>query len=250
MESINSRINNVSIVTAHFNEGPIFLQLIDKWYIKLNQYFGNNFEIIIIDDHSNDYQFEKLNMHISNYDQKVKLFRNNKNLGAGYSFKIGIDRASKEYIVTIDSDGQFNLEDFIRHFDKIKTPNDVLIFERLKKKDSWFYFYGAKLSNNLCNLIFATKFNDFTSAYKVFPKNIINTNRLLSKQMNYSVDHTAHLILNGANFIKIFVNVNDLEKTNSFSSKVLSRGVNRILFILLLFIIRTLHKRSELIWGN
>ena len=62
-----------------------------------------DFEIIVIyDDNENeDYQYIK---DIENLDKRIKVIKNNKNIGAGLSRNVGIQNASGDYIAFLDCD--------------------------------------------------------------------------------------------------------------------------------------------------
>ena len=62
-----------------------------------------DFEIIVIyDDNENeDYQYIK---DIENLDKRIKVIKNNKNIGAGLSRNVGIQNANGDYIAFLDCD--------------------------------------------------------------------------------------------------------------------------------------------------
>ncbi|MEC4817072.1 MAG: glycosyltransferase [Scytonema sp. PMC 1069.18] len=68
----------------------------------LNQTFAN-FEFIIIDDCSTDSSWEIINDY-ANKDQRIKLFKNEENLGLTKSLKKGFKLAQGEYIARQDAD--------------------------------------------------------------------------------------------------------------------------------------------------
>ena len=88
-----------------------------------------NIKIIIVNDGSKD----KTSNILSSYSSKqnIKIINNEKNLGAGISFEIGISeflKSNSNYLIKIDGDNQFNKEDVLKikktfnsnHFDYIK----------------------------------------------------------------------------------------------------------------------------------
>ncbi len=62
-----------------------------------------DFEIIVIydDSENEDYQYIK---NIENLDKRIKVIKNNKNIGAGLSRNVGIQNASGDYIAFLDCD--------------------------------------------------------------------------------------------------------------------------------------------------
>ena len=74
----------------------------------LNQTF-KKFEIIIIydDEDKEDLDYVKT---IKNLDKRIKLYINNKNIGAGFSRNLGIKKSTGKYICFIDADDIWHKE--------------------------------------------------------------------------------------------------------------------------------------------
>lgn len=87
----------ISVVVSAFNVEKYIEKSINSI---LNQTYSD-IELIIVEDCSTD---QTLNIIKSFTDTRIKLIQNPLNLGAGYSRKIGIENATGNYIITIDSD--------------------------------------------------------------------------------------------------------------------------------------------------
>ena len=115
-----------------------------------------NFEIIIVDDFSND-KSKEIIKNIQLTDKRLKLIENKKNMGTLYSRCIGALLSKGKYIFCLDNDDLFFDEDVFEHaYNKsIKNNLDILSFRALyinnyfdgisKMKD--FHFFNIK--NNL-----------------------------------------------------------------------------------------------------
>jgi len=88
----------ISIVIPTYNEenniGHVLADIRENFQ-------GQDYEIIVVDDGSVDNTFEKLKA-----EKNIILIRNNKNRGYGKSIKIGVERSSGEIIIMMDADGQ------------------------------------------------------------------------------------------------------------------------------------------------
>ena len=62
-----------------------------------------NLEIIIIDDCSTDYTFNVIE-EIAKSDKRIKLYKNNQNLGIAETLNLGLKYASGEFIARMDGD--------------------------------------------------------------------------------------------------------------------------------------------------
>ena len=68
----------------------------------LNQTY-NNFEVIIVDDKSNDETINFLKV-LSQKDSRIKIYFNNSNFGIGKTRNILLEHATGDYLIFIDSD--------------------------------------------------------------------------------------------------------------------------------------------------
>lgn len=84
----------ISVIIPFFNR---FESVNNAIYSVLNQTY-HNWELILIDDRSDE-------IYISNFhDDRIKLIRNEKNLGPGASRQKGVENSSGDFICFLDSD--------------------------------------------------------------------------------------------------------------------------------------------------
>ena len=84
----------------------------------INQSY-NNLEVIIIYDDTNLNDFEFL-QKIAKSDNRIKIVKNEKKLGAGLSRNIGIERSEGKYIAFLDADD-------VWHRDKLKNQIKIML---------------------------------------------------------------------------------------------------------------------------
>ena len=138
--------NSASIVIPIFNEEENILILLEE--IQLTCNFFNYYEIIIVDDKSNDDSVIKiLQKKINN----LNLLKNNKNMGQSYCLYKGVKEAKFETIVTLDGDLQNDPKDIKTLFDEyLKNNNTKLVSGiRKKRKDSIIKIISSKIANNV-----------------------------------------------------------------------------------------------------
>lgn len=98
----------VSILITNYNYARYLNRCIRSC---INQSF-NDYEIIIIDDNSNDNSHKILKQASKNFD-KLKVYYNNVNIGLGASCARGVSVARGKYIVRVDADDYIS-EDFLK----------------------------------------------------------------------------------------------------------------------------------------
>ena len=84
---------------------PVYnkLENIKKCFATLLQQTYNNFEIIIVDDNSEDETINYLK-NLSTHDTRIKVYFNESNLGIGQTRNTLLNYATGDYIIFIDSD--------------------------------------------------------------------------------------------------------------------------------------------------
>lgn len=236
-------MKSISIVTAAFNECPGIIQLAKEWLAFFDQHPDiSGGEIIICDDHSSIDQYESLRNSFKE-NPRVVILRNDVNEGPGFSFQKAIAQAKYEWTLIIDSDGQFLIDNVNQMLKALANQDAEIVFTYRKRKfDNDFNRFGQKISNKLCNLIFDSKLQDFSCAFKLVKTSLLQSLRLDARYMNYSLDHTSKLLNSTATWIEIQVicRVAEARERNILSE--IKRAKNRFLYILYLFITQYLRK--------
>lgn len=103
-------------------------EILNKLYTKLVDELTKitlKFEIILVDDYSNDTSW-KIIKEICSNDKRVKGIKLNKNYGQHNAIFCGIKEAKGEYILTMDDDLQHPPEEISKLVDKINDGYDVV----------------------------------------------------------------------------------------------------------------------------
>lgn len=148
----------VSIIIPIFNPGDYFVKCLES---VVNQTL-NEIEIICIDDGSTDDSMTILKKYSKN-DSRFKIFHQN-NLGAGTARNKGIDYASGEYIVFLDSDDWIENDLCEKLFFQAKKLDvDLVLFDtiwylRNERKESVKFFEDNEFNEDFSSFIFDKMF--------------------------------------------------------------------------------------------
>ena len=124
----------ISIVTTAYNEENILEETILEWDSWLNQN-KLNYEIIVYNDGSIDNTLnilKKLNSSLKSFSY----INGSNNRGYGYGMKKAIEKASGDYIVTIDADNQYKIKNLKNFFFIFDSSLLCVTGHRERKKDT------------------------------------------------------------------------------------------------------------------
>ena len=179
---------SLSIIIPVKNEEEIILKTLkefDKsWLTQIDH------EIIIINDNSSD---ETTNLIKNNKFQKINVtLKDNYKKDLGSAIITGIDNSSKKYLSIYMADMSDSLDDLNSYYNEIKSDDslDAIFGSRfIKGSEVTNYpkikFFLNRFSNNLIKIIFFSKYNDFTNAFKIYKKStLLKLYPLVSENFN------------------------------------------------------------------
>jgi glycosyltransferase involved in cell wall biosynthesis len=167
----------LSIVIPVFNEehniAPLYSELVNV-LTKL----GISYEIIFIDDGSEDSSFQVLSsIHTS--DKLVKIIQFRRNFGQTAAFAAGFDAARGDLILTMDADGQNDPNDIPELLTTMKTGDyDFVTGWRVNRKEPLIRKILSTTANYLISRSTQLVIHDRGCSLKLFKREIIKNIRL------------------------------------------------------------------------
>jgi len=224
---------SVSVCAPAYNEEAGIGKVLESWLICLEQGIEDEtiteYEIVLCDDGSKD---NTINVVRNIKNNRIKLIQNPSNQGAGIAIKKAIQASSKQFVITIDSDGQFELNDALNWLKGASV--DAIIFGYREKADRFLLRIGSKLSNKLFNLITTERIQDANCMLKLLPGDLARSLDLRAVGLNYSGEMS--FLVCTSNSKVTWRPISHLERTSGKSSaKFFKDGINRIKFQLFLF---------------
>ncbi len=175
-----------SIVIPVYNEKNRILKTLNSIY----EYFQNeNFEIVIVDDGSNDNTASFIKNKKENIGENIKIISYQPNKGKGYAVKKGIEKAQGKFILFTDADNSTPIEEFKKLLTALKNNNDIAIGSRylpnsdIKIKQSMSRILIGRLGNLLIQLLLVKKIKDTQCGFKLF-KNEVAKNIFKKQTIN------------------------------------------------------------------
>lgn len=174
---MSNRVIDLSIVIPVYNEEENLLSLYQE-IIKATDSLGKNYEIIFVDDGSQDRSYAVLRQ-IQENDHRVKIIRLRRNFGQTAALSAGFDYARGKVIITLDADLQNDPRDFGALLAKIEEGFDVVSGWRQKRRDRFFTRrLPSMVANRFISLLTGVKLHDYGCSLKAFRSEVIKGIRL------------------------------------------------------------------------
>ena len=175
----------ISIVIPIYNEELLIEELIKRTFNAVSK-FTSEFEIILVDDGSQDSSLVKLIQH-NRLEKRIKIVQLSRNYGHQAAYTAGLSIAVGEHIVMMDGDLQDPPELIEEMYNKLKENNtlDIVYAKRKTKKE--------RISRGIMMLIFHKIFKkiikiesaDDVGNFSVFTKEVKDAILLYSEKTRY-----------------------------------------------------------------
>jgi glycosyltransferase involved in cell wall biosynthesis len=195
---------SISVVVPVYNsENSLeqFYKVLSKELKKL----CNDYEIIMVDDGSQDNSYEKLEK-LHNIDHRVRVIQLDGNFGQQNALMCGFHYSTGEYVVTLDDDLQHPPEEISKLKKKIDEGYDVVYGIPIIKQHSGYRKIGSKMTDYVFNRICLKPKNIKISSFRIIRKNIINE---IIKDNTSFVYISAITFKNTSNISNVFVKHNE-----------------------------------------
>jgi len=222
----------LSIVIPYYNEKSIILESIEN----INNFFLNKFEfeIILIDD-GNTNSFHTPDSY--NKYNNLKIYKNPKNYGKGYSIRKGIKLSKGKIILVTDADLSTPINQFDLLHKEYKDGNDLVMGSRstvdskITQKQNFIRIFIGRMFNILVNRLAGLSFSDTQCGFKLFNGQKVKKIIAYSFINRFCIDVEILFLFNKSNFKIVEIGV---EWHNDYNSSVRLMQDSFIMFVDLL----------------
>lgn len=199
----------LSILIPVYNEEKTLLNILER--INESKIENFDFEIIIINDGSDD---DTLNVIKENSDLYDKVINLDKNRGKGYAVKSGLKIATGDYVIFQDADLEYDPKEFIKFTNLInKFSVDVIIGSRFNYSDyTRSHNIANKFGNYILtlffNLLYNTTFTDIYSCYLAFRRDILDVDKLKTNGFEQHAEILCKIVKKSDKFYEVPINYN------------------------------------------
>jgi len=203
----------LSIIIPCYNEINTIKEIIKKVIYNLQQYSFNDYEILVVDDCSNDGTSEILEQ--INLEENIKIFSHKENLGKGAAVQTGIKNITGDILIIQDADLEYDPSDYeklLRPF--FEADADVVYGSRFIGGGKYvrIHFFWHYLANKIitfvCNMFTNLNLTDVETGYKLFKNSCLKNVELKEKSFSFEPEITIKLAKKKFKFFEVPITYN------------------------------------------
>lgn len=231
MDVIPNNHPKLSVVAPAFNEEECIEPVISQWIGFLRE-LGEPFEIVIANDGSTD-QTGAILKRLAQTFPELEVIGGSVNHGYGAALTSAIEHSTGETILSLDSDGQFAIEDYVALRNALIQSGADCATGIREKKDSVFRVFADGVFRFLCRRLFSTGWRDPNCAIKLTKASALRSLSLEAR--GYASPSEILFKLNFNKFKIVEIKVQHRERIAGVSKlRFFSAAINMMLFILYL----------------
>jgi glycosyltransferase involved in cell wall biosynthesis len=229
----------LSVAAPAYNEGQAIEQTVIEWVTYLSGAKRvSEFEIVVCNDGSRDDTGAVLD-RLSQRHSQVRPVHFQQNVGAAAALRAAIRNTRLDWILLIDSDGQFKISDLDRLLEAIDASGALAAIGERKKADGLIARFGSWSSGRLCGWAHGVRLRDFNSAFKLVNGEQLRGLTLEAIGLNYSTEITSRLLERGATIVETPIGHNPRVAGVS-SARLLKTSFQRAMFVVYVLLRRFL----------
>lgn len=183
---------NISFVLPMYNESDNIEKTISAVKL-LGREVAKEYEIVIVDDASIDGSADIVEA-LTKKDEKIRLFRLDKNTKFGGAFARGFKEASKDVILYMDSDLPVKIEDIKASLPLIREVDIVTGYSKIKKGETLKRKVISVVYNFIVQTLFGLNIKDINSGYKIVKRDVVKDIEFISKSPFVDVELFIHAV--------------------------------------------------------
>ncbi len=168
---------SLSVILPVYNEEGVIREVLARAAAYLPGVVGD-FEIIAVDDGSTDGSGAILDRS-TQATPFLKVIHHPHNRGYGAALRSGFEQASKDFILLMDADGQFDIAQLSKLLPWAKEY-DIVAGVREKRSDPFYRVVLGRIFNGIVGVLFGLKMRDVDCGFKLFKAGLLKNIPLAS----------------------------------------------------------------------
>lgn len=177
---------DLSIVIPLLNEEESLPEL-TEWINKVVERESLNYEIIFIDDGSQDNSWEVIEKLKTKYPERIRGFRFQRNYGKSAALNVGFKATKGRVVVTMDADLQDSPEELPELYRKIVEDDYDIVsgWKKVRHDNKLTKNLPSKFFNGITRKLSKIELNDFNCGLKAYDFKVIKTIEVYGEMHRY-----------------------------------------------------------------
>ncbi len=194
----------ISVIIPVYNEEKTIIDVLERVCAQVVD--GFEFEVLVVDDGSNDGTAELLKEHRDLYTHLTQLPSNS---GKGAAVMAALKEASGDYVLFQDADLEYDPIEYPKLLRPVSQfQADIVIGSRFAAPQCTrvYYFWhkvGNRLITFLFNLLNNTTFSDIYSGYFIYRRSLVDPALLVSKGWEQQAEILSRAVARGSQFYEV-----------------------------------------------
>ena len=143
------------------------------------------FEIIFIDDGSDDESWQVMDNLVTQYPETIKAIKLRRNFGKAYALSCGFKKCKGDIVFTMDADLQDDPSEIPKFLNKISEGYDVVSGWKNNRQDPLSKTLPSKLFNKMTAFITGIPLHDFNCGFKAYKKEVLESIKIYGELHRY-----------------------------------------------------------------
>ena len=210
---IDKKTFKLTIIIPCYNEKNTIQEILKRINESLKSYELLKFEVLIVDDFSNDGTKDVLKNFTNN--EKIQIFYHDSNLGKGAAIHTALKHATGDVTIIQDADLEYDPFDYYKLLVPFFETNADIVYGsrflgggKYVRIHFFWHYLANKILTFICNLSINLNLTDMETGYKVFRTSALKSIDLKEKSFSFEPEVTIKLAKKNYKFFEVPITYN------------------------------------------
>jgi dolichol-phosphate mannosyltransferase len=174
---------HITVVTPVYKAENFLLEFVSRTETALSE-ITLNYEIILVEDCGEDDTWSMIES-IANENKKIIGIQLSRNFGQHYAITCGLDHASGEWIIVMDSDLQDCPEEINKLYNEALKGNDIVLARRVNREDNYIKRKSSKYFYRTLGYLTGSEQDETIANFGIYNKKVIKSIISMRESIRY-----------------------------------------------------------------